>query len=141
MTPEEFSILREAIQTDEGLRLWPYTDSVGKITIGYGTNLSDGISSVEAAWLLDHRLTNCIVELTQTHPIVLTLAPARQIVLANMAYNLGVPKLSEFHNMWAAIGAGDFVTATKEMLNSKVAGQAPSRYARLAKQFEDGAIT
>ncbi len=140
MTPDEFGMLREAVQTDEGLKLWPYTDTAGKITIGYGTNLSDGISSVEAAWLLDHRLTNCIAELTQTHPIVMTLTPARQIVLANLAYNLGVPRLSEFHNMWAAIGAGDMVTAAKEMLNSKAATQAPSRYARLAKEFEDGVI-
>ncbi len=140
MTPDEFGMLREAVQTDEGLRLWPYTDGAGKITIGYGTNISDGISSTEAAWLLDHRLTNAVAELTQTHPIVMTLAPARQIVLANLAYNMGVPVLGEFHNMWAAIGSGDFVTAAKELLNSKAAGQAPSRYARLATQLEDGSL-
>ncbi len=141
MTPDEFGILREAIQTDEGLRLWPYTDGAGKITIGYGTNISDGISSTEAAWLLDHRLTERIVELTQTHPIVMTLSHARQIVLANMAYNMGVPVLGEFHNMWAAISSGDFVTAAKEMLASKWAAQVGLRATRLAKEMEDGAFT
>ena len=38
---------------DEGIKLKPYTDSVGKLTIGVGRNLNDvGISEDEARFLL-----------------------------------------------------------------------------------------
>ena len=39
----------EQLIRDEGLRLFPYTDTVGKLTIGVGRNLTDaGISADEA---------------------------------------------------------------------------------------------
>ena len=31
----------DQLKRDEGLRLTPYQDSVGKLTIGYGRNLDD----------------------------------------------------------------------------------------------------
>ena len=45
---------RAELIADEGLRLKPYTDTVGKITIGIGRNLTDvGISKEEAYALCD----------------------------------------------------------------------------------------
>jgi len=139
MTPNEFGLLREAVQNDEGLRLLPYTDTVGKITIGYGRNLTDvGITKGEALQLLENDLTNAIAELTRAHPVVATLSTVRQIVLFNMAFNMGVPRLNQFRKMWAAIERGDFQAAASEMLDSKWATQVGLRATRLAAELEDG---
>ena len=63
--------LRDQLIIDEGLRLRPYRDSVGKLTIGVGRNLDDvGISNDEAMVLLDHD-----IEIT----ITLTLESASSV--------------------------------------------------------------
>ena len=47
--------LRDALIRDEGVRLKPYRDSVGKLTIGVGRNLDDkGLTRAEAEALLDN---------------------------------------------------------------------------------------
>ena len=141
MTPSDFGILREAVQNDEGLRLLPYVDSVGKTTIGYGRNLTDvGITKSEALTLLENDLTNAIAELTRAHPIVLNLDPVRQIVLTNMAFNMGVPSLNGFHLMWAAIDRGNFDEASIAMLDSKWATQVGARATRLASELVSGEL-
>ena len=48
-------LLKEELLRDEGLELKPYTDTVGKTTIGVGRNLSDvGITRAEAMPRLQH---------------------------------------------------------------------------------------
>jgi lysozyme len=141
MTPSDFSILREAVQNDEGLRLLPYLDTAGKITIGYGRNLSDvGITKGEALQLLDNDLTNAIATLTRAHPGVQALDPVRQIVLVNMAFNMGVPRLSTFQQMWAAVERGDFEAAAEEMIKSTWATQVGARATRLASEMASGEL-
>lgn len=49
MTSGERAMLKVLVKSDEGLSLKPYTDTRGKLTIGYGRNLTDvGISQAEA---------------------------------------------------------------------------------------------
>src|SRR5688572_26548191 len=73
----------------EGLRLKPYPDTKGKITIGVGRNLSDkGITHSEAMLLLDHDLDECITDLA-SFPWFAGLDPVRQRVLIDMRLNLG----------------------------------------------------
>jgi lysozyme len=141
MTPNDFAILREQVKQDEGLALKPYTDTVGKLTIGYGRNLTDnGINSAEASAMLDHDLETAIAALTQAHPDVLALDPVRQIVLGNMAYNMGVPRVSGFTKMWAAIAVRDFATAALEMIESTWAEQVGARATRLAEAMRSGEL-
>ena len=54
-------LLHDELVRDEGVRLKPYRDTVGKLTIGTGRNLDDmGISEVENAMLLDNDI--CCIE-------------------------------------------------------------------------------
>lgn len=145
MTPTDFADLLTMLKRDEGTgpahdgRFFPYTDSAGKITVGWGHNLSDqGLKGKFAQMLLEDDATDHIAALSQAFPIVLTLTHARQIALSNMAFNLGVPVLHEFHNLWAAIGAGDFETAALEMVNSKWAAQVGARATRLSEMMRRG---
>ena len=139
MRPDDVATLRSLIRSDEGLRLRPYPDTEGKLTIGYGRNLTDdGITPLEASDMLEHDLTNVIWNVQQAFPIVMTLDGVRQIVLTDMAYNMGVPKLSGFVKMWTAINAGDYKTAALEMLDSQWANQVHARATRLAAAMESG---
>ncbi len=131
--------LKKQLIIDEGLRLFPYYDTVDKLTIGVGRNLTDvGITKEEAMCLLDNDITKVRTEIYQKLPWVATLNIERQNVLFNMAFNLGVPKLLEFKNTLYFIKLGYYETASKHMLNSKWARQVGDRAVRLAKIMRDG---
>ena len=51
---------------------------------------------------------------------------------------LNVKKLKKFKNMWAAVYANDFATASKEMLDSRWARQVKGRSTRLAHAMATG---
>lgn len=102
------------LKLHEGLRLKPYKDTVGVLTIGYGRNLEKGISHAEAEYLLENDLDEAIRVAKQLVPSFLNLSSVRQEVLVEMAFNLGGPRLAGFKKMLAAIEAKDFTTASKE---------------------------
>lgn len=131
--------LKARLIRDEGLRLKPYKDTVGKLTIGVGRNLDDrGISVDEARILLDHDIDDHENELRAKWPHYDKLDDVRQEVLLNMAFNLGVPGLLKFVNTLAAVVAGDFDAAAYGMLHSKWASQVGKRASRLAEEMRTG---
>ena len=124
---------------DEGLQLRPYRDTVGKLTIGVGRNLDDkGISREEALEMLDHDVSEATQSLTETLPWVTSLDEARQGVLVNMAFNLGLRGLLQFHQTLQAVENGHWQAAAQHMLDSKWAQQVGPRATRLALQMETG---
>lgn len=123
----------------EGLRLFSYTDTVGKLTIGVGRNLSDiGISRVEALYLLDNDIDRAVQDLHHHAPWVNDLDPVRQAVLIDMCFNLGWPRLSEFKNTLAAFKRKDWIAAAEGMKASKWAKQVGARAVRLRKMVLTG---
>ena len=121
------------LQRDEGLRLKPYRDSVGKLTIGFGRNLDDvGISEREAEILLDNDIAKTFADLDRALPWWRDLPLFQQRGLANMAFNLGLTRLKTFKKMLAALEAGDGERAAIEALDSIWAGQVKGRADRIA---------
>lgn len=132
--------LRQQLRRDEGLRLKPYTDTVGKLTIGVGRNLTDrGISDDEALQLLDNDIAICIGELRSNFPWFDRLDEPRQGVLVNMCFNLGIVKLSKFGTTLGLIRTGDYEQASVTMLQSRWAQQVGNRALRLSEQMRVGA--
>lgn len=122
------------LKLDEGLRLKPYRDTVGKLTIGIGRNLDDvGISEAEAEYLCNNDVDRTIEEMNRLMPWWQTLDEPRQRVLLNMGFNLGVPGLLKFKNTLAAVRASRYNDAAKGMLASKWARQVGDRAKRLAE--------
>lgn len=93
-------------------KFYPYRDSNGNFTIGYGHYLGkdsvnahkykNGISRYEANVLLNkdvRRIMKDYVVLLQTKKAT-NLTAKQQIVLFEMAFTMGVDKLSLFHQMW-----------------------------------------
>jgi lysozyme len=131
-------LLLEQLERHEGLRLKPYRDTVGKLTIGYGRNLDDrGISEDEAGFMLDNDIDQVVAELERL-PLWLSLNPVRKVVLANMAFNMGVPTLLEFRRMLGALAEKDWDRAAVEMLDSKWARQVGSRAVELSELMRRG---
>ena len=144
----------------EGLRLQVYQDTLGIDTIGIGRNLEDrgitdeeldwmdmpsmdavyehGISEADAMYLAQNDVQIVEEELLRAHPCVEDLDAVRQLVVMDMAFNMGVPRLKKFKNMWAAIHEKDFPTAAKEMLDSRWANQVKSRATKLANAMHNG---
>lgn len=131
--------LRAELVRDEGLRLRPYRCTAGALTIGVGRNLDDrGISRAEALAMLDADLEAVEGELDRRAPWWRGLpAPARR-GLANMAFNLGWPRLAGFRRMLAALEAGEWDRAADEALDSRWAAQVGDRARRVAKLFSGG---
>lgn len=129
--------LREMLKNDEGLKLKPYRDDVGKLTVGYGHNLDDkGISQAAAEFLLNEDISDAI-HFAKTYPWFDALDPVRQDIIVMMSFNLG-PKLSQFVKFIQALKDQDFYLASKEMLDSHWARQVKDRAIRLSKMMISG---
>ena len=126
-------LLRAALKLAEGVKPKPYTDTVGKLTIGVGRNLTDnGLRSEEIDFLLTNDITAAWIDVTRTWPWVHDLLDVRQRVLTEMVFQMGLGGVGAFKKALAAMEIGDFATASSEMLNSHWAAQTPNRAHRLA---------
>lgn len=130
--------LKADLIRDEDLRLKPYRCTAGKLSIGVGRNLDDvGISEHEALMMLGNDIQWVIEDLDRNAPWWRRMPEPAQRALANMAYNLGWPKLSAFRNMLAALQAGNYETAADEALDSKWARQVGARADRIAALYRE----
>ena len=161
MKYDRFKLMKKLI-AHEGLRLNVYKDSLGIDTIGIGRNLQDrgiakeeldeldipsikhvyeyGITEADAIFLAENDVQIVEDELVRAHSCVEELDAVRQLVLVDMAFNLGVPRLSKFKKMWAAVHENKFDVAAKEMLDSRWANQVKSRATKLAHAMHTGEI-
>lgn len=130
----------EQIKKDEGLRLKPYYDSEGCLSIGYGINLDNGITKNEADILCSMRVANACGDLwkvftRETADCLANEDPERAGVFVNMIYNLGSSRFLSFKRMIEAVERKDWETASKELLDSKYARQVGHRALRLAERL------
>ena len=135
--------ITELLIKHEGMRLKPYKDSVGKVTIGIGRNLDDnGISKEEALYLLRNDIDAAVADCNRLLDFFKDLSPIRQMVMIDMIFNIGPAGLMRFVNTLAAIRSKDWKGAADGMLRSKWAQQVGKRahrlaYMKLADKFPD----
>ena len=132
--------LKEQLIRDEGIRLKPYKDTLGKLTIGVGRNLDDkGITREEAMTLLWNDIAECEAQIEKRLPWAKELDFVRYCVLVNMCFNMGIGDLiSKNPKGLAAMEAGDYALAAREMLDGNWKEQVGDRAYRLARQMETG---
>lgn len=125
----------------EALRLKPYRDSVGKLTIGVGRNLDDvGLTEAEAMTLLDNDIRRTESDLSEHLDWWLRLDEARRVVLANMCFNLGITRLLGFRRFLLALQEGEYQQAADEMKNSLWYRQVKGRGVELEKIMRTGEL-
>tara|TARA_R100000353_G_scaffold169929_1_gene133308 strand:- start:4369 stop:4800 length:432 start_codon:yes stop_codon:yes gene_type:complete len=135
----DMASLENQLITHEGLELKPYQCTADKLTIGVGRNIEDrGITEDEARYLLKNDIKIVEDELLSKKPMVAELDAVRQRVLVDMGFNLGIPTLLKFQNMWLAIEQEDFIQASVEMMDSRWARQVGQRAHRLSEAMRIG---
>ena len=131
------SIAKQMLKRHEGLRLTVYDCPAGKKTIGYGRNLEDrGITEQEAEQLLNNDIQAIEEQLRNSFDFYTALTDTRKAVLIDLAYNIGLQGLHSFKKMRTALANQDYVEAKKQLLDSRYAGQVPSRAKELAELLE-----
>jgi lysozyme len=135
------ALIRHEGKVFSGNRHRMYTDSVGKITIGFGRNLSDrGLSETEAQFLLLNDIQEVIDQLRHDYQWFDELNDVRQEVIINMAFNMGISGFGKFKKTIRLIDLGTFDAAAREMLASKWARQVGSRADELSGQMATGMV-
>lgn len=124
---------------DEGVKLKPYRDTVGKLTVGIGRNLDDvGISNAEAMALLANDIANVSAKLDANLPWWRNMTDARQQALSNMTFNMGIGTVLTFKQTLGLMQSGMYAAAADAMLQSKWASQVGARAQRIAMQMRNG---
>ena len=130
--------IKQWIESHEGLRLEPYLDSLGNLTIGVGRCLSvNGISKEEAEFLLENDIREAIRGLQQYSWYVVQPAGV-QMALVNMCFNLGLPRLLGFRKMIKGLIDRDYEVAAAEALDSRWALQVKGRSEAVADKIRAG---
>lgn len=139
--------LKDTIKEQEGTgpirqgRMFPYKDTRGKLTIGFGRNLDDvGISQDEAEILLDNDLAMARRLVYAQFPWVMQLDQPRQDVVLNMAFNIGVGGLATFKNFLDALQHHDYERAAREMEMSVWFGQIGGRGIPMVWTMRTGSV-
>ena len=134
--------LREEIILDEGCVLEVYKDHLGYYTVGVGhlirpsdeeweTPTGTKITQTRADELLVKDFNNVLKECEDNLAVWSEVGEEVKLILANMAFNLGLPRLKKFKLMLKAINEKDYVKAAEEGLDSRWAKQVYNRAHRL----------
>ena len=130
--------LQAMIARHEGLRLKPYTDTTGHISIGFGRNLTDnGITMSEADIMLLNDIRQAKAD-AATYSWYGRLNEPRAAVVVDMIFNLGAQGFSKFKATHRAIEAEDWEGVAEHMLDSKWAQQVGRRAREDAEQMRTG---
>lgn len=129
------------IRRDEVRRYRVYDDKTGNEikcdgnpTIGDGINLN-GVDDAFCDAMRDFKLTSVMHDLDTRFPWWVTRPEIVKRGLVNMAYNMGISRLSSFARMLAALQAGDYDTAANEAMQSDWQRQVGLRAVRIANLF------
>ena len=134
--------LRTLLTKHEGVVEHAYQDSLGYWTIGVGHLIDKRKGGklpapfIEA--LLDYDIMEKARPLYDKLPWMLRLDEVRQIVLLDMAFNLGVEGLLKWKNTLADVQHGRYKEAAQRMRGSLWARQVKSRAVRLCRMMETG---
>lgn len=144
ISTEDLLALKRDLTADEGVRLLPYNDSKGILTLGVGHNLSKPISMRAAQTILEDDIADTLMDLDRYVPWWQQLDHVRQRALINMCFQLGIGSVSRhtgllaFERLLTSLRLEDWTGAYRETLDSQYAREVPVRAARIANAFLTG---
>jgi len=133
-------MVSERIKIFEGYSEKPYKCTAGKWTIGYGYNYDDrgfpsdilnkillrGFDRAMAEELLARDVASAVAS-AEGFPFFDNLNGARQAVIVDMIYQLGLDGFRNFKRMIMALNSEDYERAAAEMMHSKWFSQSGRR--------------
>lgn len=131
--------MRAQLEMHEGKRARIYVDTVGKVSVGIGRNLTDkGLRPDEIELLYRNDVEEAVAELDRVLPWWHQLDEVRRRVMVDLMFNTGAPTLMQFTTTLGHIQAGRYREAAEGMLASKWAQQTGARARRLAAMMGSG---
>ena len=138
--------LRIEIEADEGCKYEIYLDHLGLPTFGIGhlvVESDEEYNQPVGTSISADRVTECFNSDVETvlddcerlYPDFGSLPEEVQLIIANMMFNMGRPRLSKFKGMKAGVDARDWQQAADEMVDSVWYRQVPNRAKRLVERM------
>lgn len=142
----DIEILKKELIQDEGVKYEVYLDHLGYKTFGIGhlCKATDPENDFEVGQeVSNERVDECfladieqvIEDCTILYDKFYTLPEEAQLIIANMMFNLGRPRLSKFIRMRENVIKGNWKSAEEEMRNSRWFDQVPNRAERLCARM------
>jgi lysozyme len=140
--------LRMELEYDEGCKYEIYLDHLGLPTFGighlvteddpeHGQEVGTTVSEERVIEVFEKDVQVTIDECKKLYDDWLDLPDEVQLIIANMMFNMGRPRLSQFKGMKAGIDARDWNQAADEMVDSKWYRQVTNRADRLVTRMRN----
>ena len=138
--------LRKELEVDEGVKYEIYKDHLGYPTFGighlvidsdpeYGQEIGTPVSEDRVIEAFNEDVKTVLNDCTILYDDFDDLPEEAQLIIANMMFNLGRPRLSKFKGMKAGVDSRDWNKAADEMIDSAWYRQVPNRAGRLVKRM------
>lgn len=138
--------LQEDLERDEGVKYEVYLDHLGYPTFGighliresdpeYGAEVGTPVSESRVAEAFEQDVQTVLSDCTKLYSDWDELPEEAQLVIANMMFNLGYPRLSKFKGMKRGVDARDWNAAADEMIDSAWYRQVTNRANRLVERI------
>ena len=139
--------LSAEIEADEGCVLEVYLDHLGYPTVGvghlitendeeYGKPVGTKVSLERVRVLLRDDLVRTASDCGKLYNDFSTLPEEAQLIIANMMFNMGLPRLSKFKKMKEAVDERRWNEAAAQMKDSKWYSQVTNRAERLCQRMK-----
>jgi len=144
----DLEVLRKQIEADEGCKYEIYLDHLGLPTFGIGhlvTESDEEYNRPVGTFITTDRVAECfnkdvgtvLEDCERLYADFDSLPEEVQLIIANMMFNMGYPRLSKFKGMKAGCDARDWNKMADEMVDSRWHDQVPNRAKRLVKRIRD----
>ena len=138
--------LREQIAYDEGIEHKIYLDHLGLPTFGighliresdpeHGSEVGTLVSEDRVNEALESDIQTVLSDCNKLYSDFEDLPEEAQLIIANMMFNLGYPRLSKFKGMKQGVDARDWNAAADEMVDSRWYHQVTNRAERLVQRM------
>ena len=138
--------LRKELELDEGVKYEIYNDHLGYATFGighlvidsdpeHGQEIGTAISKDRVIEAFNNDVQIVLSDCERLYNDFNVLPEEVQLIIANMMFNMGRPRLSKFKGMKAGVDSKDWNKAADEMIDSAWYRQVPNRAGRLVKRM------
>jgi lysozyme len=137
--------LRKELELDEGVKYEIYLDHLGLPTFGIGHLVRDDdpergqpvgtpVSESRVIDAFEADVETVLNDCETLYDDFYDLPEEMQLVIANMLFNMGRPRLSKFKGMKAGVDARDWNEAADQMVDSRWYRQVTNRADRLVER-------
>ncbi len=138
--------LRKELEIDEGVKHEIYLDHLGLPTFGighlitksdeeYGEDVGTPVSDDRVKECFESDVKQVIKDCQILYDDFNDLPEEAQLIIANMMFNMGRPRLSKFKGMKRGVDARDWNQAADEMVDSRWYKQVTNRANRLVERM------